>query len=298
MAASAVNLTSPPAPTQLGGLDWWRLGPLLLGVATLFLPTYWRLGTTLWQGEDHIHGPIVLAVSAWLIWKRLPTLVPKQPAGVSAWVLLLLGLLFYIFGRSQEILLFEVGAQIPILLSGFALTYGWASVSRLAFPIFYLFFMVPLPGLVVDGLTAPLKVLVSQIAESLLYLAGYPIARQGVILHMGPYQLLVADACSGLNSIFSLFALGLFYLYLMQHKHFGRNAVLLTAVVPIAITANVIRVIALILITYYYGDDAGQGFMHGFAGMTLFLAGLLLLLGLDGVLGFFVDRRKVKQHAR
>ena len=108
----------------------------------------------------------------------------------------------------------------------------------------------------------------------------------GVMLSIGQYQLLVADACSGLHSMFSLSALGSLYLYMMARKSWLRNAVILAAIIPIAILANILRVIVLVLVTYYFGDAAGRGFLHGFAGMVLFIAALFLLVGIDTTLGF------------
>jgi exosortase/archaeosortase family protein len=97
--------------------------------------------------------------------------------------------------------------------------------------------------------------------------------------------MLVADACAGLHTLFTLEALGLLYMNLMGHESFKRNMLLASLIVPISFISNVIRVLILILITYYFGDAAGQGFLHGFAGMTLFLSALLLIIGLDSLLG-------------
>jgi exosortase len=102
----------------------------------------------------------------------------------------------------------------------------------------------------------------------------------------------MADACSGLNSIFSLSALGLLYLYLMQYKSRVHNALMLLSIVPIAIAANVIRVATLVLITYYFGDEVGQGLAHNAAGMLLFVTALLMLLAFDGVLRWAFSRTR------
>ena len=111
------------------------------------------------------------------------------------------------------------------------------------------------------------------------------------MLTIGTYQLLVADACSGLNSMFSLSAMGILYLYIMQHTSKLRIVLLLLSIWPVAFLANMLRVLILSLITYYLGDEAGQGFLHGFAGIMLFIAGLLFLMGLDGLLGYFLPDR-------
>src|SRR5262249_42837039 len=141
--------------------------------------------------------------------------------------------------------------------------------------------LVPLPGFIIDAVTAPLKSMVSQIVESTLYAVGYPVGRNGVVINIGPYQLLVADACSGLNSMFSLLALGMLYLYLIPAASIARSVLVFAGVLPIAFAVNVVRVILLALITFHMGDDAGQGFLHSFSGMALFAAALAMLVGWD-----------------
>src|SRR5207237_4153224 len=124
------------------------------------------------------------------------------------------------------------------------------------FPVLYLVFMTPLPGSLVDALTGPLKQWISDIVESLLYGAGYPIARSGVILSIGQYQLLVADACSGLHSMFSLAALGTLFMYMMGRTSRLHNAVMLASILPIAFAAKIVRVMLLVLVTYHLRDAA------------------------------------------
>jgi exosortase len=140
-----------------------------------------------------------------------------------------------------------------------------------------------------------MKMAVSYATEHLLYWVGYPIARTGVILQIGQYQLMVADACAGLQTLLTLESLGLFYLNVVRHTSPVRNVVLALLIIPISFTANVIRVIALTLITYYFGDAAGQGFLHGFAGMVLFVSALLLIISVDSVLQYLVKQRSAAQ---
>jgi exosortase B len=208
--------------------------------------------------------------------------------------MLLVALCFYTFGRSQDILFFEVGSQIFVLIA-FLLIFMGARALRLAwFPLFFLLFMVPLPDILVSWVTAPLKSAVSAVASQLLYLLGYPIGRSGVILTVGPYQLLVADACAGLNSMFTLEALGLLYMNLMNYKSAGRNITLALLLVPISFMANIVRVMILVLVTFHFGDEAGQGFVHGFAGMVLFMVALTLMLMLDKLLNVFFPAQRLK----
>jgi exosortase B len=275
---------------------WMAWVPVAIGLAAICLPMFYHLSETAWNTEANGHGPIILAVFIWLVWQKRTALIENAAAvrtsPIAGWTILLFGLLVYIIGRSQAINTLEVGSLLPILIGVLLIMRGWGGVRALWFPLLFLCFMVPLPGMLVDMITGSLKQQVSVVAENLLYWAGYPIARNGVILNIGQYQLLVADACSGLNSMFSLTALGLLYLYIMKYRNWLHIGLILLAILPIAFLANVIRVISLVLITYYLGDEAGQGFAHGATGMVLFVVALLMLMGYDSLLRLTLFRQR------
>jgi len=260
--------------------------PVMLGLAVMYVPTYLDLAHGLWRNEAQAHGPIILVVAAWLAWRQRAALAAASAEGdtLAGSAVLALGLALYIIGRSQHILPFEVGSHIPVLAGTVLLLLGWRALARLWFALLFLIFLVPLPGFVVEAITGPLKIVVSQIVESILYALGYPIARTGVVLGIGQYQLLVTDACSGLNSLYSLAAVGFLYLHLAASGNIARAACLAASILPIALAANVVRVLLLILITFHLGDEAGQSFLHGFAGLVLFATALALLLGSDALL--------------
>jgi exosortase B len=262
---------------------WW---PVACGLALMYVPTWYDLAHGLWEEEPYAHGPLVLAVVAWLVWRSRRALggVLDRPAPVAGCLALGFGLLLYAIGRSQGIVLFEVASHIPVMAGLLLVLGGWPVLKALWFPLAFLAFLVPLPGFILEAATAPLKNFVSHAVEVLLYQAGYPIARSGVVLAIGKYQLLMADACSGLNSLYSLAALGCLYLYLTPRAGLLRGAMLLASILPIAVIANVLRVLALVLITYHYGDEAGQSFLHDFAGLALFASALAMLFGLDSIL--------------
>lgn len=271
-------------------IEWW---PVLLGLIALYIPTYYALSTSLWGSDDQAHGPIVLMVVLFLIWQSRETLKPNP--SVETWPVLgsfslAFGLLCYTLGRSQDIFLLDIGSQIPVLAGILLLTRGMPALKAMWFPLFFILFMIPLPGVFLDAITLPMKMAVSYVAENVLFWVGYPIARAGVILQIGPYQLLVADACAGMHTLISLEALGLLYLNLVKHNSLFRNITLAILIVPISFTANVIRVMVLTLVTYHFGDEAGQGFIHGFAGMVLFMVALILIMGVDSMLQLGVKR--------
>jgi exosortase B len=260
----------------------------------LYLPSFLDLFRTIWATDEQKHGPIVLSVACWLAWRNWPNMWQAsegQEPSTWGWPIFIAGLLLYIIGRSQDILLFEVGSIIWLLVAILLLTRGTAAVKAQWFALFFMLFMIPLPGALVDALTMPMKTAVSYVAEHVLFWLGYPIARSGVILQIGQYKLLVADACAGLHTLFTLEALGLLYLNIIRSDSLLRNVTLAILIVPISFTANVIRVMVLTLITYHFGDEAGQGFLHGFAGMVLFLTALLLIIAVDSLLQYAVRRR-------
>ncbi|MES2260811.1 MAG: exosortase B [Pseudomonadota bacterium] len=265
--------------------------PILLGMLVMYVPTYYDLLRGAWSTEEQAHGPIILGLSLWLIWRQWPQMLAAsagRAGAASGWPLFVLALLLYALGRSQQVLAFELGSFIFCGCALLLIKRGGAALKALWFPFFFMLFMVPLPGQVVSLLTMPMKMAVSFVTEHLLFAAGYPISRTGVILQIGQYQLLVADACAGLQTLLTLEALGLFYLNVVRHTSAVRNACLALLIVPISFTANVIRVVTLTLVTYYFGDAAGQGFLHGFAGMVLFMAALVLILGADSLLHWLV----------
>jgi exosortase B len=235
---------------------------------------------------------MIFGLALWLIYRKWPQLRALRTASSAAgWPVLALGLMLHLLGRTQHILMFEIGAILLVLAAVVLVKCGARGLRLLWFPFFFMLFMVPLPSEFVAAVTMPMKMAVSWVTEQILFAAGYPIGRSGVVLQIGQYQLLVADACAGLQTLLTLEALGLFYLNLMRHPSAFRNVGLALLIVPISFSANVVRVIVLTLITYHLGDAAGQGFLHGFAGMVLFLTALALILAVDSSLQWAARRR-------
>jgi exosortase len=260
--------------------------PVLAGIAVLAVPTIVSLGQQTWSTEAGAHGPIVLAVGSWLLVREWGA--AKSLAKPGSMLLMLLGLAvslaLYVFGRAFDFISLEVAGLYGAAVSSLYSRIGLQALRRLWFPVVYLGFLVPPPNWLMDRLTAPLKQFVSWAAMSVLSAAGIPVSREGVTIYVGSYRLLVEDACSGMNSIVGLVAVSLLYIYLLRGSQLRYAALLAASTIPIAILGNIIRIMTLILLTYFFGDAVAQGFMHQAAGLFLFAIDLLLVFALDTVM--------------
>jgi exosortase len=266
---------------------WLIANPVLAaGLAAIFFPTMYYVATASWGTEQGGHGPIVMAAGLWLLARQLPAaLALAAPAKGRNVALIFIPLLIaYYVARVTQIIELEGYLMYGLVLAVLYSAIGGAAMRKILFPLFFLLFIFPPPDQVVATVTQPLKIALSQAAIGLLYMLGYPIAGAGVTIQIGQYELLVAEACSGLNSLISLSAISLFYVYI-RHQAAWRYALLLMfMVVPVAVFANFIRILILILLTYHGGEAAAQGFLHDFAGITMFMTALLTIFGIDSLL--------------
>lgn len=254
-------------------------------MAAIALPTMASVARDSWSTEQGAHGPIVLATGLWLIMRQWRAACAIARPG-SPWLgvaMLLPTLLLYIFARITNIVEIEGFAMYGALLSILYMSAGGAVMRLLWFPLLYMLFVFPPPDTVVAMVTQPLKIWISRAAIELLYFLGYPIAGSGVTIQIGQYQLLVAAACAGLNSLISLSAIGLFYIYIRHNANWRYAALLMLAIVPVAILANFVRVLILVLITYHFGEAMAQGFVHNFAGVTMFAISVLGIFAVDAL---------------
>jgi exosortase B len=268
--------------------DFALPGLLVGSVIAAYIPTVLGLIDGPWQTEQEGHGPLIIAASFWLVWQSREKLkaAPVSPAPVAGWAILAMGLVLMLLARLQQgLLTFEMLSLIPVIVGCILLSAGWPTLRVLAFPIFFMLFAVPMPDWIIDAATVPLKVFISNVVTHVLYATGFPVAQNGVMIMIGSYQLLVKDACSGMNSIFALSAIGVFYAYAFRWEEKVRSLILLISIIPITILANFIRVLTLVLMAYYGGPDLLEGVVHDLTGIGLFVVAIILLFLLDGLLG-------------
>lgn len=265
----------------------WKLADIIFvaGVLLLMVPPMFEVARVNWATEQGGHGPIVLGTGLWLLLKeyRLAHLDRKPGNKLLGFGTLSLFLVAYLVFGITGILELQVFAMYAALIAVAYLMVGRLVVRACWFPLFYLAFALPPPDTVVAVITQPVKIAISQVAVNLLYVLGYPVANSGVVIQIAQFELLVASACSGLNSLISLSAICLFYVYL-RHRNDSRAFVTIgLAVVPVAVLANFVRVVILIILTYYAGESVAQGFLHDFAGMLTFAAALALMLAIESI---------------
>lgn len=273
----------PPQGNAGTFADTW---PLLLGFLAMAIPAIQVFASQSWSHEEGAHGPLILFTGAWLFWRQLPSMRKIAVAG-NIWIvaaILLLAVFAYIIGQAFDFVTLDALGLYGVML---AITYsrlGYRAIFSNWFVFFYLMFAVPLPSIWVDALTSELKQFVSTAATALLAPLGVPVAHEGVVIYVAQYQLLVEDACSGMNSLVGLLAIGLFYIYLVRASSWLYSVILAGFIVPLAILANIVRIVILILLTYFSGDAAAQGFLHFAAGIFVFLTELLLVFLVDTLL--------------
>ena len=258
---------------------------LIAGAAALLLPTMIQVGEFNWTTEQGGHGPIVLATGLWLFFRELKSSKARRRPGnlIIGMLILAVLLAIYTLARITGILEIEAFAMYGALITGGYLLVGGKLIRSIWFPLLYLALTLPPPDTVVAAVTQPIKIAISQWAVSVLHALGYPIASSGVTIQIAQYELLVAAACAGLNSIISLGAICLFYGYLRHRTNFASFAIIVASVIPIAVFSNFVRVLILVLITYYLGESAAQGFLHDFAGLTMFAVALLTVFVIDSI---------------
>jgi exosortase len=250
-------------------------------IAGLLCVLYYRVALKLvydWYTlPDYSHGFLVPFFAAFLIWDKRKVLstTPIKPT----WS----GLLLVIFAIGVLVLgvygveLFTARMSFVFLLTGLIGTFfGWAMVRALRFPLLVLVLAIPFPAIVFNQITFPLQLLASRIASDVLPLLGVPTLHEGNVIELPIMKLEVAEACSGIRSLMSLFTLAVFYGYFLERTT-KRRVILALASVPIAVTANVVRIVGTGLCVQYWDPDKALGFFHEFQGWVMFVISLACL---------------------
>ena len=276
-------------------LAYWA--PALLISAAwiiLFAPVYFELSLSDWRREENAHIPFIMAIIFAIGWTHIRLGEFRTPTGfevVIGGIAIALGGGALCFGRFGEIALLTSISQF-IIAGGMVLALlSMDGVRRLWFPFVLSIYLIIWPGWAIAAVTGPLKIAISGIVAEGLYAFGLPVASSGAVISAGSYELLVADACAGVNALFALTSVGAIYLYIVRRPQRAVNAVVLLSLVPIAILSNMLRVAMLVLITLFLGYDAGQSFLHEAAGLFTFAVALGMVFLVDAAAVFILGRR-------
>ena len=278
--ANSVTAAKPVNSSLLAQVPKSAWLPFAIIVA-LLSSLYFRVGIKLvidWYNiADYSHGFLVPLFSLFLLWdkrKQIAASPVKQSwAGLPLVVLGLIILIFGIYGVD----LFTSRFSFVVLLTGLIWTFfGGAMLRQLQFPVLVLLLAIPFPAIIFNQITFPLQLLASQLASMILPLLGVPVLQEGNVIQLPVMKLEVAEACSGIRSLMSLFTLAVFYGYFLERTTW-RRTLLALASIPIAVTANVARIVGTGLCVQYWDPNKALGFFHEFSGWVMFLISLACL---------------------
>jgi len=258
-------------------------------LSVLYSPVVFQLYRARWQYVDYTHAYFILPVSLFLAWLRRKRLGEILSSGAAPacppqyLALLILGIVMYVFGWRKDYLFVSTFSLIPLIFGLCAYLYGSRVALALRFPILYLVLLVPPPLGVLDAVTLPMRYGVSQAAYLILRSINLPVTREGLMLSIEGQQLFMGPACSGFRSLITSFSLGLAYAYLSKAQAMKKK-ILVLSIIPLALLGNLIRVIMLCLIAFYFGKEAAMGFFHNASGIVIFIIVILGLLGIEAIL--------------
>jgi exosortase len=289
-AANRFATLETPESVHFRPIDLYAI---LLAILAVYLPVYRELATSLWHQEAYAHGPLILLAAVALtvahraeLYRLAPT---KRP--LAGGLVLLTGLVMLWLGVMRAFPAWMAASHIPVFAGIVMMLWGKRGLRTLWFPLLFLVFLIPLPTIFIEVMTWQMKEWIALTSVGLLDALGYPVARSGMIILVGQYQMLIANACSGLHSMLSLSALGMLYVYLAARRDRLRAMLLLGSVLPIALAANVLRTLVLLLVTFHAGDAAGR-YWHELMGTIIFVVALAMLLLLDRALVLTLPGRR------
>ncbi len=265
-------------------------------ISILYTPILFQLYQSRWEAIDYTHAYFILPVSLWMAWRKKTLLLDlfkkfvPQTMDFIGLVPVAIGLFMFVFGWRQEFLIISTLSMIPVVWGMIRYMYGSAIVKALTLPIFYLLFLVPPPLGLLDSLTLPMRYGISSAVEQFLLTFNYPVTKDGLLLFMDGHEIFVAAPCSGFRSLVTMLALTVAYVSFTKGS-ISKKILLTFSGIPFAILGNMIRVIALCLVTFYAGREKAEGFFHDFSGAAIFLIMICCLMGFE----YILDRVQKRQ---
>ena len=274
----ALPMESERAPAPARAAQTWAPWMPYLLVALVVTAIYYqvvgKLVSDWYTNPDFSHGFLVVPFALYVLWDKRKVLrdTPIQQTWSGVW--LIVAAIFVLFMGVYGAELFLSRLSLVMLLGGIVWTLcGRAMLREVRFAVLVLLLAIPIPAVLFNQITFPLQLLASRMASSLLPLFGVPVLRDGNIIQLPSMQLEVAEACSGIRSLMSLFAVAIFYGYFLERGTW-RRVILALASIPIAVFANAARIVGTGLCVQYWNPDKAVGFFHEFSGWLMFLISL------------------------
>jgi exosortase len=287
------SVSSPPAPAPAHPeLRVVLFALALVGILALLYAGIMRdLGIQWWDDANYNHGFLIPVFSGFLVWRERHRLRAIEPAGSLVGLPVLVGGIALLFIGDIGAENFLMRGSLLVILAGLILFLsGRATFRAVLFPLGYLLFMIPLPGILFYAVTFPLQSLAAEQAAWALDLLGVPVLLDGNIIHLSQLSLGVTEACSGIRSLISLLAGAAAWAYLMLPAGWLTVAFVASAI-PITIVANSARVVATGLIGQWIGVEYASGFFHEFAGWVVYVFAFACLLGVYALIQLVSRRR-------
>ena len=262
-----------------------KIGILLGLLCTIYAPVLSDLVKAWDSKPQSSHGYLIIPICLYLVYamRREIVKIDLKPS-LTGIFFVITGIGLYLIGTVGKISTLSNVSLIVNIVGVLLSLGGKALLKKLLFPLMFLLFMFPVPDSLYIGLTAPLKLFTSSISVDILKMFGFPVLQQGNIIQLPNLSLAVVEACSGLRSLTSYIIIGVLFAYLMPSSKGLIKIILIAIALPIAITVNVLRIVATGYLSIHFGKKMAVGFFHEFSGMIVFSIGLLFYIYLYCIL--------------
>jgi exosortase len=246
-------------------------------VLILYHQVLYELAKDWYNNPDYNHGLVLPIVIFYLVWRQRGKLAATPTAPNNMGLLVMLVGLGVLFGGELGAEFFLTRLSLLILVVGIIIfLWGTKHLRLVAFPLSLFILAIPLPAVIFYQLTFPLQLIASKMGAGFLEAFRVPVLREGNLIILPNITLEVAEACSGIRSLFSLITLTILYAYFLDEGAFWR-VVLITLSIPLALLCNGLRIMGTGVLTQYIDPEAAEGFFHTFSGWFIFVTALFFL---------------------